>query len=303
MVRALLAVFLLLVASTAPALSQGGRETLGYGRLFTNDALGDGRDRWRTGSYSVSRVVGYGWSGALPEEAGEIIEYRFRADILAPESLTAPAPGDRRWAGALSAGVHTHFQRQGYEISAGLDLVFTGDQTGLDELQKWVHEALGLTVPTVLGNQIGNGIHPTATLEIGRPIAMSDRFTVRPFAEVQAGAETLVRLGGDITFGNFGQGELQLRDVSSGQRFRAVGQSDPGFSFVVGGDVAKVAHSIYLPSSDGYQLTDVRGRLRAGLHWQGKKSDVFYGLTWLGKEFEAQKEAQLIGSIRLDLKF
>ena len=29
---------------------------IGYGRLITNDVFGDGKDRWRTGSFSSSRV-------------------------------------------------------------------------------------------------------------------------------------------------------------------------------------------------------------------------------------------------------
>lgn len=31
-------------------------EKLGYGRLMTNDFLGDGEDRWRTGSWTSSRA-------------------------------------------------------------------------------------------------------------------------------------------------------------------------------------------------------------------------------------------------------
>ena len=30
---------------------------LGYGRLVTNDLLGDGKDRWRTGSVSAFQVT------------------------------------------------------------------------------------------------------------------------------------------------------------------------------------------------------------------------------------------------------
>ena len=41
------------------------RVTLGWGRLLTNDLLGDGRDRWRTGSYTLSRVRGPAWGGSL----------------------------------------------------------------------------------------------------------------------------------------------------------------------------------------------------------------------------------------------
>ena len=43
-----------------PAVAQE-RVTLGWGRLLTNDAIGDGKDRWRTGSYVLSRVRGPSW--------------------------------------------------------------------------------------------------------------------------------------------------------------------------------------------------------------------------------------------------
>jgi hypothetical protein len=30
---------------------------------------------------------------------------------------------------------------------------------------------------------------------------------------------------------------------------------------------------------------------------------MFYGLTWLGEEFAGQSEGQLVGSVRLSLRF
>ena len=36
---------------------------LGYGYLLTNDFIGDGQDRWRTGSIASSRVWGRDWTG------------------------------------------------------------------------------------------------------------------------------------------------------------------------------------------------------------------------------------------------
>lgn len=39
------------------------RQAPGYGRLITNDIIGDGQDRWRTGSVTMSRAWGYRWDG------------------------------------------------------------------------------------------------------------------------------------------------------------------------------------------------------------------------------------------------
>ncbi len=279
------------------------RETLGWGRLFTNDYIGDNDDRWRTGSYAVSKVTGYGWDGALPETFGEIIEFRFRSEIIAPENIVTAAPGDRRYAGILSFGAHTHFQRQGTEISAGLDLVITGEQTGMGDLQTEIHRILGASKPGVLDDQISNGFHFTGLVEAARTYRISDTVTARPFVELQAGVETLVRVGGDLLIGRLGQDELYVRDVTTGHRYRINRGQHTGFSAVIGGDIAYVEYSDYLPESDGYVLTDTRSRVRAGVHWQGEKSAIFYGLTWLSEEFEAQPESQIVGSIRLDIKF
>ncbi|MEQ9039108.1 MAG: DUF2219 family protein [Silicimonas sp.] len=82
-----------------------------------------------------------------------------------------------------------------------------------------------------------------------------------------------------------------------------VRQGTGGFSFVVGGDVAWVADSLYLPSSLGHDLTPLRTRLRAGIHYEREGFDLFYGLSWLGREFEAQREGQFVGALHLGLRF
>ena len=77
----------------------------------------------------------------------------------------------------------------------------------------------------------------------------------------------------------------------------------PGFSYVLGGDIAHVQDSAFLPEDRGYDLTATRSRLRTGVHWQGERNAAFYGLTWMSKEFKAQDGSQVVGSVRLDFKF
>jgi hypothetical protein len=85
--------------------------------------------------------------------------------------------------------------------------------------------------------------------------------------------------------------------------YRATHGGAEGTSFSFGGDVAHVFDSVYLPADQGYSPTDLRLRLRAGLHWQKGAMGLFYGLTWLGEEFEGQPEGQLVGSLRLKILF
>lgn len=303
MSKSLLAALVAVCALSGQGVAQD-RVTLGWGRLFSNDAIGDGHDRWRTGSYTVSVVRGTSWDGALPSEFGEILEFRLRADTIAPASLTNPDPGDRRYAGALTLAAFTHAEMLGFETSVGAGIVATGPQTGIGAFQREVHELFDLDEPEVLDDQIGNRIHALASAEVGRTFRFGDRVALRPFLEAQAGVESLVRVGGDLVIGRFGTGALMLRDQTTGQRYRGIaGVTEPGLSLTMGADVAHVFDSVYLPDDEPAVLSDDRARVRAGLHWQGDASDVFYGVTWLGREFEGQDEGQVVGSLRVRVRF
>lgn len=301
--RAALSITLALSAAVAPLAAQE-RTTLGWGRLLTNDAIGDGEDRWRTGSYVLSWVRGPEWTGALPGQPGAILEFRLRAETIAPADLITPAVLDRRYVGALTLGVHTHFETRGIESSLGLDAVIIGPQTGISDIHGDLHDLLGLATPTVFGTQIGNDVLPTVTAEFGRTLEIGPQARLRPFVEMQAGAETLLRIGGDVTFGSFGDGALMIRDSTTGQRYRGtgIGGAD-GFSLTMGADLAEVYDSAFFQTGDPITPSDSRARARIGMHWQGGQNEVFYGLTWLGEEFEEQPEGQVLGAINLRLRF
>ncbi|WP_138933215.1 lipid A-modifier LpxR family protein [Roseovarius arcticus] len=299
-----LALALLLMGEAAVA--DEPRVRLGYGRLITNDYIGDGHDRWRTGSVASSRIWGPEWDGSLPTGFGRLLELRFNAQIIAPRDLNNPAPGDRRYAGSVALGLHTHYAALGSEVSLGGDLVFTGPQTGLDGLQDFIHDNLGGqgVGGATRRRQIGNHVYPTAVAEMGRTLTLGGAATLRPFAEARAGVETLVRVGADFTFGGALAGELLVRDPVTGQRYRTVQNDLSGYAFVVGADTAYVEDSAYLPSSGGYRLSDARNRVRAGVHYSSRAGHrAFYGLTWLDREFKGQPEGQIVGSVRLHIEF
>ena len=71
---------IILIFSTVTLAAQDSSERkpkkhyIGYGNLITNDLLGDGRNRWRTGSISSSRIWGADWQCELPEEFNELVE-------------------------------------------------------------------------------------------------------------------------------------------------------------------------------------------------------------------------------------
>jgi hypothetical protein len=278
---------------------------LGWGRLFNNDALGDMQDRWHTGSYTVSQMRGTAWRGTLPSRPFELWEIKAEGAIVAPADLIYPAPDDRRYAGVLTFGLHSQFDLQGYETNIGADLVMTGPQTGVSAFQNAIHNALGLTSGDAsYDTQIDNGFYPTISGEIGRNFALGQGVTLRPFASAAAGVETWARIGGDLTIGHFGEGAVMLRDDTTGQRYRAVeGDRVTGFSFLAGADLAMVWNSALLPEGGAAVLSDTRDRVRLGMQWQGKTNAVFYGLTYLGPEFDTQPEGQVVGSLNVQLQF
>ena len=282
------------------------RKRLGYGRLITNDIIGAGQDRWRTGGVQASRVWGPAWTGTAPEGIGQLLELRSGAEILAPDDIRNPAAGDRPYAGAISVGLHTHFQRGQTEFALGGDLVFVGPQTKLDEFQDTFHDAFNIVRPsdTVKSAQISNAINPTLVFEMGQSFATGARSSLRPFVEGRAGNETLLRAGLDFTLGELGQGELLVRDSVTGQRYRTILGDWTGHSFVFGADVAAVSDSAFLPEDRGFIAQDTRSRMRAGVSWQSETGiSGFYGLTYLGEEFEGQGEGQFVGSVRIRVPF
>jgi Outer membrane protein LpxR len=282
-----------------------GRQALGYGRLTSNDLIGDGNDRWRTGSVTMSRAWGYEWNGKAPAQLGELLETRAQGQIIAPANLRKVNLKDRPYAGVLSFGLHSQAAYRGIEYSLGADLVIIGPQTRIGRLQKGLHKLVGAPVPgdSMLALQIGNTFRPTVVGEAGRTYRLGNAVDVRPFAEMRAGDETLLRVGADFSFGSVGKGEMMSRESITGQRYRVIYRSEPGYSMVVGGDMAYVANSVYLPENRGFVLTARRDRLRAGVHWQGDNASAFYGLTYLGREFTGQPQGQVTGSIRIKLRF
>ena len=280
---------------------------VGVSQLLTNDFMGDGQDRWRTGSYALSYTFGDSVENGLPGRPWQLMEYRFRAEILAPENLTLPiAFPDRPYAGVLGFGAFTHFKTERFNYSFGGELVFVGPSTGLGDFQSNLHDIMNIGQPQMLADQLPDKIYPTVQGEIAHDFfTLGDRQTlIRPFVEAQAGIETYARAGVDIVFGNGFQRGFFTRDPNTGFLLSNARRGNTrNFGFMLGGDVAYVADSHLLPESRGYTVRSVRPRVRAGMVYEGDSFGLFYGATWLGREFEAQRESQVVGSVRLSLRF
>lgn len=281
------------------------RHKIGYGLMFSNDLLGDGKDRWRTGSLTSSRIYGQDWQGQAPAGFGELLELRLQGQILAPADLVVVNPADRPWAGALTVELNSHMQRRGTEISLGGGLAILGPQTQLDEVQGWLHDLASAPQPSdaVLNGQIGNTVRPVISAEVGHELMLSSRAALRPFVEARAGDETYLRAGVDFTYGQLARGGLLIRETVTGQRYRTMTGEATGLTLTAGADIAYVSESVFLPETSGYSLENNRHRARLGLRWQGQRASAFYGLSYLGKEFSSQSEGQVIGALQVQLRF
>ena len=281
------------------------RELVGFGWLFSDDLIGDDHDRWQTASLTFSWILARGWQGQLPAGFGDLIEIRAYTQMISPEDLTNYTPTDRQYAGVLSLGAYTHFARRHAEVTLGAELVSTGPQNGVGDLQVEFHKLIGSTPPSkaIRDNQVSNGFHPTVVAEVGRTYSLGRSAHLRPFAEARAGDETLARLGFDVTWGNVGQSELLVRDKITGQRYRTMRSGPKGVSLLFGADAAYVSDSIYLPGSSDIQLDKERYRARLGVNWEARRGTLFYGLTYLSREFETQSEGQVLGSLSFKISF
>ena len=305
MIRTFFSVLCVLSLTSSPLFAQD-RDFAGFGMLLTNDVFGDTRDRWRTGSIASSYMWSRDGAAGLPTSFGALLELRVGGEIIAPENLATPAAGDRNFAGVLSVGLHTHFQPSAVEYSVGADLVLTGPSTQLDHVQSSLHDVLGGRDPSaaVQANQVGDDINPTVVVEAAQTYSLGGAARVRPFIEGRAGVETMLRLGADLTIGPAGVDGVSARAPVTGFRYGVVEGGQSGFSFLLGADLASVADSEFLSSSQGLTPEDIRTRVRAGAHWRAPGgSTIFYGVTWLGKEFKTQREEQVVGSVQLRLRF
>lgn len=281
-----------LCALLASPLSAQEVETLGVGRLFTNDYLGDRSDRWRTGSYVISVLRG------APDDQS-FRELRLQSQIISPDGRA----DDRPYAGVVSTGVARHMMEGPVHYVLGVDLVTVGPQTGLAEFQEAFHDRFGMPDPFTQ-NPLPNATHLRFRASATVTNQISETVSVRPFVAGQAGVEDVFRVGADFVFGPVGQSDIWLRDDVTGQPYRGTDAGQTGVSYTLGADFSRVGNSQFLPDQNGPNPLPERRRARAGVHWQPTAdTSFFYGVTYLSEEFAGQSEGQIVGSLTLNFNF
>lgn len=306
MFRICIAIVLVLSVPSPGLAFEFSRNLIGRVSVFTNDFIGDGRDRWRSGAYFRSTFSGPPWTGDLPAQPS-ITEFRLRGETIAPtNAYNPPAAGERPYVGVVAAGLYTHFGRGGTGYRVGAELVATGPQTGVSTFVTRAHEILGFRAPIATAGQLGDAVYPTVTAEAYKlmPRGRARPYDLRPFAEFQVGVETYARVGVDLIFGAPADGALATRDPVTGQVLTvATVRRQSGLMPSVGVDIAYVEGSKYLPASSGLTVEPWRMRARIGARYVADRRDLFVGLTWLGPEYTTQQTGQVVGSLAFNYRF
>jgi hypothetical protein len=282
------------------AAAAGERVYLGAAYAIGNDSIGQFRDRWQSSQLFGS--VFFGPQGTAPRELvpGRLLELRLSHQLITPESLDAPSPEDRPFAGAFGIELFTHGRLGEAEVTLGGGVVATGPGTRTFRFQRWLHERLGYPLPETEGREVADGLHASVMAEAGRSFGQWP--AVRPFIELRGGVETLARAGVDLTWGRLGTRRVMVREPVTGQRVAALwGPREEGLSLMAGMDVAAVENSVFL--ADEGLAPEPRIRVRGGLRWQGERWSLQYGATWLSPEFAGQREGQVVGLVQLGVSF
>lgn len=281
--------------------SDGARRTLGRAHLFTNDYLGDGHDRWRTGSFSYSLLRGQDWQGRPPEAPFSLMEYRWRSALIAAGRVGRDRV-DRPHVGELTFGLHSHAALGALDLAFGVDLVALGPQTRMADFQRRFHDRFGLDGPYGTDMAIADAVRLEGHFALSGTMPLSRNIALRPFAEMAVGVEDRATIGADLFLGPIWDGALLVRDETTGHPVLAIAGPRHGLTVTLGADWTAVGQSLYLP--DGYKAEDQRLRARAGLHWQiSARHSMFYGLSWHEREFVGQEEDQVVGALRLAWMF
>lgn len=292
---------LVLAALTLGAATQGTAQDatpkltgLGQVGLFTNDYLGDGHDRWRSGSKWESYV--------LPSRVVEAWEFRWRTEIISPWKRSSAT--DRQYVDGIGLAGFAHLSYGNLNTRVGAESLWVGPQTGLAALQKRVHAIVGtdrLHDPDGPGvSRIGDQWLGMMSAETSYEWRVGRNVLLRPYGGVQMGYETFSRAGVDVVIGAATQAPIWVRDPASGALMPITTDRTAGLSVIGGADITHVRQSDLL---QGVTPEGQRHRARLGLQWQGQRATIFAGQAWLSPEFVGQSEGQRIGLLSLSLSF
>jgi hypothetical protein len=269
---------------------------------FTNDFFGDGHDRWRSGSYQKSFYF-----QRLQRGGFEGVELRARSEIVTPWTPSRQPGGDAAYFTSLGLGGFGHGHFMGVETRIGGEVLVIGDASGMEFIQRSIHEVFGLDAsfdPTREGiERVENDVTLRFETEFGKSFQLSGSSMIRPYAELTLGGEQKGTVGMDVVIGSLASAETWTRDVVTGRLLTPQASHIRGVSLIAGWDIQAVSSSVQIPDGSKVALEPTQRRARLGIQSSTGLGSVFVGQAWLSPSFVGQAEPQRVGMLSLSLGF
>ncbi|WP_162197192.1 lipid A-modifier LpxR family protein [Loktanella sp. S4079] len=295
----------LMVAISILSTSAFAEEHIAYrGEVgsFVNDFVGDGHDRWHTGSYQKSY---YSQGYQLRWLQG--LELRSRSQIVSPWVSSKQRGGDRPYSTAIGVGGFAHGRISGFETRLGGEILLLGDGTGLEALQRSIHDGLGMEDSFDPSRDDIDRVETTVTsrfdLEIARSLRTNEFALVRPYAEITFGGDRYNTFGTDVILGPHASASIWTRDVVTGRLLTPQANDIRGLSIVAGIDVRSAISSIHLPDNGLVNIEPKQFRSRFGIQSSSPFANIFIGQARLSEGFVGQKESQRVGLLSVSFSF
>jgi hypothetical protein len=247
-------------------------------------------------------------------------------NIYTPDNTeaTEQLEGDRPYAGWLYLGLGLVWKDARVRNTLALNVGVVGSWSLGEEAQRLVHEARDLAVPQGWDNQLHNELGVVAVYERTwrwpereRRVGLDVEFLPHVGAAL-GNVYTHANLGGELRLGvnlpdDFGTGNIgpsatTSTPVERGYAARRAERFDAGLYLFARADGRAVARNIFIDGntfgrSASADRVPLVADLSVGASLNLQSTKVTYALIYRTKEFEAQEEGQMFGSISLNFAF
>lgn len=230
---------------------------------------------------------------------------------------------DRPYVGWLYLGVGVVWKDESVRNSLVLDIGVIGSWSFAEQTQGFIHDVRGFDTPNGWDNQLNDEIGFTLAYERKWRFPKQERRngfgwevlphagmavgTVRTFANVGAELRTGLNLPDDFGTPSIGPGSTTSTPVD-GQMAADRASFDLGAYLFLRVDGRAVARNIFLDGntfsdSPSVEKNPFVADLSAGVAVNIKNTKIAYALVYRTKEFEAQDEGQLFGTVSMNWTF
>ena len=330
------------LVSTA-SIGHSQEDTEGTLSLYMENDLFAGTDRYYTSGvklgWSSANLESYSDSpyaspflpliNALPyinEKAYQKnLLFTFGQNIYTPDNTEAveQLENDRPYAGWLYLGVGVAWKDAEVRNTLVLNIGVVGSWSYAEESQRLVHEARGLDQPQGWDNQLANELGIVLVYEREwrwprRDYRAGLNWEFIPHAGVALGnVQTSVNLGGEFRFGinlpdDFGTAAIGPSATTStpveGAESAVRSRFDLGLYLFARADGRAVAHSVFLDgntfaNSQSVDREWLVGDLSVGAAINYGNTKLAYAFVYRTREFEQQEEAQVFGTVSINVSF